>query len=149
MSEEAETGEFHLVDPNVSKSMRSNKRKDTKPELILRKALRENGMSGYRLQWKVPGRPDICYPGRKIAVFVNGCFWHRCPKCNLGLPKSNVDFWKTKFEKNVARDDRNYKALEEEGWRVVVIWECEIKKDLTSAIGRIRNCLEDAEPARP
>ncbi len=133
---------FRTTNPNVSKSMRSNKRKDTKPELILRKALRDNGMSGYRLQWKVPGRPDICYPGRKIAIFVNGCFWHRCPKCNLGLPKSNVDFWSTKFERNVARDARNYKTLEEAGWRVVVIWECEIKRDLPMIVNRIHSIWE-------
>ncbi len=144
MSEEAETGEFHLVDPNVSKSMRSNKRKDTKPELILRKALRENGMSGYRLQWKVQGTPDICYPGKKIAIFVNGCFWHRCPKCNLKLPKSNVDFWRNKFERNVKKDRHDREVLEGQGWTVIVVWECEIKKSLPEVIDRIHRTWEDA-----
>lgn len=85
------------VKESTSRSMRSNKRRDTSPELMMRKALREAGMSGYRLQWKVPGRPDIAYPGRKVAVFVNGCFWHRCPVCDLPFPKSNVDFWRAKF----------------------------------------------------
>jgi DNA mismatch endonuclease (patch repair protein) len=84
--------------------MRSNKGKNTSPEISMRKALRDNGASGYRLHWKVPGKPDIAYPGRKIAIFVNGCFWHRCPRCDLPLPKSNTGFWTGKFERNVARD---------------------------------------------
>lgn len=107
------------VKESTSRSMRSNKGRDTRPELVLRKALCEAGLGGYRLQWKVPGRPDIAYPGRKVAVFVNGCFWHRCPVCNLPLPKSNVDFWRTKFERNVERDSRNIASLESDGWTVV------------------------------
>ena len=131
----------HLPQPptsdSVVKSMRSNKRKDTSPELSVRKALRDAGYPGYRLQWKVPGRPDICYPGRKVAVFVNGCFWHRCPFCNLPIPKHNSDFWRDKFEKNVARDKKNIGILEDQGWTVVVLWECQIKSDLDSAICRV------------
>ena len=66
-----------------------------------RKTLREIGLSGYRLHWKkAAGRPDIAYPGRKIAIFVHGCFWHRCPYCDLPLPKSHPEFWSEKFKRN-------------------------------------------------
>ena len=122
--------------------MRSNTRKDTKPELVLRKALREAGKGGYRLQWKVPGHPDIAYPGRKVAIFVNGCFWHRCPFCNLPLPKSHTDFWKEKFDRNVERDRIKTHELESMGWIVITVWECELKKNPEAVASRITNVLE-------
>ncbi|MBP3884305.1 MAG: very short patch repair endonuclease [Olsenella sp.] len=110
--------------------MQANKSKNTKPELMVRSALRAAGLSGYRLHWKkAPGKPDICYPGRKIAIFVNGCFWHRCPHCALPLPKSNVDFWIAKFSRNVERDERDQRLLANAGWTVLVVWECHLKKD--------------------
>jgi DNA mismatch endonuclease (patch repair protein) len=112
----------------VFNSMKGNKRKNTKPELVMRRLLREAGYPGYRLHWKkAPGCPDIAYPGRKIAIFINGCFWHRCPKCDLPLPKSNTDFWKKKFECNVERDRTKIEQLESKGWKVFVVWECELK----------------------
>lgn len=130
------------LDEHATNSMKSNKCKDTKPELIVRKALREAGYPGYRLQWKIPGRPDICYPGRHIAIFVNGCFWHRCPHCHPSVPKHNHEFWIDKFEKNVERDRRNYEILRNNGWIVIVIWECEVKHDLSGAIDRIVSEIE-------
>ena len=112
----------------TTKVMKANKGKDTGPEQSVRRFLREMGHPGYRLNWKkVPGRPDIAYPGRKIAIFVNGCFWHRCPHCNLPLPKSHTEFWREKFERNVARDEEKTLALETLGWTVITIWECELK----------------------
>ena len=114
-----------------NRSMQGNKRRDTKPELKMRKLLREAGFPGYRLQWKkVPGRPDIAYPSRKIAIFVNGCFWHRCPKCSPSLPKSNQEFWQTKFVHNTERDKRKIDELEALGWKVFVVWECELKQGI-------------------
>lgn len=113
---------------NVRKSMQGNKRANTKPELLVRQRLREAGLTGYRLQWKVPGRPDVAWPGKRVALFVNGCFWHRCPRCNLALPKSNVEYWVVKFQRNVERDERNLRELEEAGWTVHVLWECQLKK---------------------
>ena len=105
--------------------MRANRGKDAGPEKTLRALLREAGYSGYRLHWKrVPGRPDIAYPGRKVAVFVHGDFWHRCPRCNLPLPKTNREFWERKFALNAERDKRKVDALEALGWTVVVVWEC-------------------------
>jgi len=111
----------------TSKVMSSIRAKHTKPELILRKALYHNGLSGYRLHWKkVAGRPDITYPAAKIAIFVNGCFWHRCPHCNPPFPKTHMEFWADKFERNIERDQRKVKELEEQKWIVIVFWECQI-----------------------
>lgn len=112
----------------VRRSMMGNKRADTKPELLVRRRLRAAGLTGYRLQWKVPGHPDVAWPGKKVALFVNGCFWHRCPHCKPSMPKRNVQYWVVKFERNVERDERSRAALEELGWTVHVIWECQLKK---------------------
>ena len=77
---------------SVSKVMSKNRSKGTKPELALRRFLFQNGIRGYRLNWKkAPGKPDIAFPGRKIAIFVHGCFWHHCPKCNNGYPVDTPD----------------------------------------------------------
>lgn len=130
------------LNAGTAKSMRSNKRKDTSPELTVRRALRDAGHPGYRLQWKIPGRPDITYPGKKIAIFVNGCFWHRCPKCNMGMPKHNSEYWTQKFRKNEERDAKNYSELKSAGWTVLVIWECEVKSDLKGSVKRITEALE-------
>lgn len=113
----------------VRKSMQGNKRANTKPELLVRQRLREAGLVGYRLQWKVPGRPDIAWPGKRVALFVNGCFWHRHEGCSLAsMPRSNVEYWALKFERNLERDAANLAALEDAGWRVFVLWECELGK---------------------
>jgi DNA mismatch endonuclease, patch repair protein len=129
------------LNENTTKSMKSNKRKDTSPELIVRKALREAGYPGYRLQWDVSGRPDIAYPGKKVAIFVNGCFWHRCPRCDYGLPKHNSEYWMEKFNRNMERDERNHADLETMGWICIVVWECEIKKDLEGVIDMVVDAL--------
>ncbi len=127
----------------VSKYMRSNKAKDTRPEVMLRKALWNAGLRGYRLHWKkAPGRPDIAFPGRKLAIFMNGCFWHRCPHCKLGMPKNNAEFWEAKFARNVERDREKLQALKEAGWKTLVIWECELKKDLNQEITRIKRFID-------
>ena len=101
--------------------------KDTKPELILRKALHSLGLR-YRLHEPgLPGKPDLVFPRYRTVVFMHGCFWHRHAGCNMATsPKSNVPFWLGKFEKNIARDNRVTTSLEEAGWRVLVVWECEL-----------------------
>jgi len=127
---------------SVSKSMKSNKSKNTNPEILLRKRLWASGVKGYRLNWKnAPGRPDICFPGRKIAIFVNGCFWHRCPICNLPLPKTNTEFWKNKFIRNVERDKLKTQRLKNDGWKVLVVWECDIKNNLDQVVDNIKSIL--------
>ena len=114
----------------IRKSMQGNKRADTKPEMLVRQRLRAAGLTGYRLQWgKAPGRPDIAFPGRKIAIFVNGCFWHRCPHCHPSTPKRNTEFWEAKFRRNVERDASARAELEQMGWLAITIWECELKRD--------------------
>ena len=122
----------------TSRVMSANKSKNTKPELLLRKELWKNNIRGYRLHWKkAPGRPDITFPKKKLAIFVNGCFWHRCPHCNLSLPKTNTEFWKAKFDKNIERDDEKIKLLKNSGWNFIVIWECMIKNDIFDAVNII------------
>lgn len=118
------------------------KSKNTKPEIKLRKEMWKNGIRGYRLHWpKVPGRPDIAFPSRKIAIFVNGCYWHRCPNCIPSFPKTNPDFWKLKFEKNRIRDKLKITQLKREKWKVLVIWECKINVDLNDSIKKIKGLL--------
>jgi len=132
------------VNETVSRVMSSNKNKDTEPELILRNFLWHHGLKGYRLNYKnAPGSPDICFPGKKVAIFVHGCFWHRCPFCAFHLPKTHTDFWRSKFIKNIERDTRKIEDLEKIGWRVVVIWECKIKKDLNGCFQTIKELVQD------
>ena len=117
----------------VRNTMLANRSTDTGPEKAVRRMLREAGHPGYRLHWRIDDeearyicRPDIAYPGRKLAIFVHGCFWHRCPRCALELPKSNTDYWSKKFKRNVERDREKEEALLDLGWDVHIIWECEI-----------------------
>lgn len=117
----------------VHKSMQGNKRANTKPELLVRERLRKAGLTGYRLQWKVPGHPDIAWPGKRVAIEVRGCFWHRCPHCKPSTPKKNTEYWEAKFARNTERDEENVRKLEEMGWRVHVIWECQLKKNAIDA----------------
>jgi len=120
--------------------MSSNKGKNTKPEQALRKALWYAGIKGYRLNWKkAPGRPDIAFPGKKIAIFVNGCFWHRCERCYTSLPKTNTNFWLNKFSKNKDRDERKNQELISLGWTVITIWECDIKNRLSTTVEMVKN----------
>lgn len=105
--------------------------KDTKPEEIVRKYLFSHGLRYRKNDPRLPGKPDIVFPGYKAVVFVNGCFWHKHEGCKYFVwPKSHVDFWKEKILSNVARDQRNYQALKDQGWTVFVIWECELKKNV-------------------
>lgn len=127
---------------STSKVMSSIKAKNTKPELALRKALCQNGLTGYRIHWKtVPGKPDISFPGRHIAIFVNGCFWHRCPFCNPPFPKTHEDFWRLKFEKNKKRDQIKIQELENLGWKAFVFWECQIRCNVSGCVHEIESYL--------
>lgn len=103
------------------------KSKDTKPELLVRSWLHRNGFR-FRLHVKdLPGTPDIVLPKYKTIIEVRGCYWHRHPGCKFAYtPKSNPDFWNAKFAENVKRDTLTDNALKELGWRVIIIWECEI-----------------------
>ena len=102
--------------------------KNTKPELTVRKFLHSQGFR-FRLHQKVGGfRPDIVLPKYRTCIFVHGCFWHRHEGCSLAsMPKTRQEFWEAKFESNVTRDQRVAKQLKLNGWKVLVIWECEIR----------------------
>jgi DNA mismatch endonuclease (patch repair protein) len=127
---------------NISRSMRGNKATNTKPELTLRKKLWSEGLLGYRVNVKnLPGRPDIVFPPKKIAIFIHGCFWHRCTKCAPSQPKSNTEFWQKKFSANIARDERKRTELNFLGFKVITIWECELKNGLSQVVEGIRKEL--------
>lgn len=117
------------VDPARSAQMALVRSRDTKPEMRVRRALHAAGLR-YRLHdRRLPGVPDLVFASRRIVVFVHGCFWHRHPGCAAArLPKSRQEFWEPKLAGNVERDKRKRAELEEEGWTVLVIWECETKR---------------------
>jgi len=123
----------------VARYMRGNKSRDTKPELQLRQMLWRNGLRGYRIHWpKAPGKPDICYPSRRLAIFVHGCFWHRCPYCAPSHPKSNQAFWEEKFRRNQLRDERYSTMYREAGWQRLVIWACQLRNHPESCLALIQ-----------
>lgn len=120
-----------IVDENTrSRMMAGIRGKNTKPEILVRRFLHGRGFR-YRLHDRVlPGRPDIVLPRYRTAIFVNGCFWHRHPHCRLAyFPKSNAEKWNRKFTLNVARDNINQSLLLTMGWRVIVAWECGLRKN--------------------
>lgn len=113
-----------------SENMRKIRGKDTAPELAVRKLCREIGFSGYRIHRKdLPGKPDLAWIGRKLVVFVHGCFWHG-HSCAEGVrkPKSNCDYWIPKINRNKQRDAENFVGLQAAGWNILIVWECEIKE---------------------
>ncbi len=102
--------------------------KNTKPEEVVRKYLFAKGFRYRKNVSKLPGKPDIVLPKYKAVIFVNGCFWHGHQGCKYFVPpKTNTEFWFNKFKYNQERDERNYQKLREMGWRVLIIWECEIR----------------------
>nr|VFK20717.1 MAG: T/G mismatch-specific endonuclease [Candidatus Kentron sp. LPFa] len=106
-----------------------------KPEILLRKALWARG-ARYRLHVKLPGKPDLVFSGKRVAVFVDGCFWHGC-SIHGGIPATNREFWEKKLGDNVARDRRTDAKLAEMGWRVLRVWAHEIKQNREAAADRI------------
>ena len=103
--------------------------KNTKPEELVRRYLFAQGFRYRKNDARLPGKPDIVLPKYKTVIFVNGCFWHKHEGCKYFVwPKNNADFWKNKIESNVTRDDKNYQQLKELGWKVLIIWECELKR---------------------
>ena len=106
---------------------------DTKPEEIVRKYLFNNGFRYRKNDAGLPGKPDIVLPKYKTIIFVNGCFWHKHENCKYFVwPKNNSGFWKEKINGTVERDKRNIAMLEKMGWKVIVIWECQLKKNIQS-----------------
>ena len=118
-----------VVDKETRSRMMSGiKGKNTKPEMIVRKALHKAGYR-YRLHDKrLPGKPDIVLPKYKTVIFVHGCFWHHHDCKYFKWPKTRPEFWRTKIEGNVERDKKAYAKLQRLGWKVVVVWECDIRE---------------------
>jgi DNA mismatch endonuclease (patch repair protein) len=114
-------------------------------EIRLAKLLRKHRLSGWRRHYAISGTPDFCWPKSRVAVFVDGCFWHGCPRCRRA-PKSNQKFWDAKVAENKRRDKKVARKLLNEGWVIVRIWECQIKKP--STIFRIARALADARNRR-
>lgn len=118
--------------PNLrSWTMSQIKSVDTRPERAVRSFLHKEGYH-FRLHRKdLPGKPDLVFPRHKIAVFVNGCFWHRHRGCKFAFtPKTAIPYWRLKFQKTVQRDKKNRRKLVRLGWDVMVIWECDVKKKI-------------------
>lgn len=121
---------------------------NTAPEVALRRAMHALGFR-FRLHSKgLPGKPDIVLPRYKTVIFVHGCFWHRHGGCNVATtPKTNTEFWIEKFDRNIVRDARTREQLERLGWRVIVVWECELRS-ANQVAGAVRRVADEICPER-
>lgn len=117
--------------------MRAVRARNTSPEMALRRSLRAQGFRGYRVSPRqVRGAPDVTYLGLRLAVFVDGCYWHGCPQ-HCRKPSSNTEYWHTKIARNIERDQAATEALRQEGWTVLRIWEHELRHDAKPAAQRV------------
>lgn len=129
----------------ITKSERSRimsriRSKDTLIEIEVRKRLFYEGYR-YRLHYNLPGKPDVVFPAKKLAIFINGCFWHGHGCNNSRLPVNNAEFWNRKLNTNYERDKRNIIKLNNLGWKVLVLWECEIENDIDKSIAKVTKKL--------
>lgn len=131
-----------------SETMSRIRGRDTSPERVLRSALWRAGLR-FRLHLQTPhGRPDVVFPKSKVAVFLDGCFWHGCPE-HYVRPRTRGEFWSSKLQENVERDRRQTRLLEEEGWRVCRFWEHEIFTSPLEVVERVQLALQDGKWAPP
>lgn len=130
-----------------SRIMKAVHSKNTAPEMIVRRFLHAAGLR-YRLHYKdLPGTPDLVFPGRRVAIFVNGCFWHQHPGCPMASrPKSRTDYWNRKLDRNVERDKEARRKLEEMGWKVLIVWECQLRNG--SELRKICSEIKSIQPKR-
>ena len=115
--------------------------KNTKPELFLRLFLWSKGVRGYRIHKKLPGKPDLYFGPEKVAVFIDGCFWHKCPEC-YRAPKTNKRFWTAKIKRNIARDIQVDVSLREMGIKSIRFWEHEVMKDPMKCYKALKRALK-------
>ena len=125
---------------NALRTMQSNRRVSGL-ETQFRGSLWAAGIRGYRLHARLPGKPDLVFGRVKLAVFVHGCFWHQCPKGHLPAPKANAGFWEAKFRENRRRDEAAVDSLTEMGWKVLTVWECDLRIDTAAAVEAVRQRL--------
>lgn len=134
----------HLSKEGRSRNMAAIRARDTKPELALRAALRQAGATGYRLHRRdLPGRPDMAFIRWKVAVFVDGVFWHGHPD-HWNPERAASDYWREKIERNIRRDRETDQALSERGWRVIRIWDTDVRDDLDGCTARVLGALREA-----
>lgn len=124
---------------NMSRIRSSN----TKIEVEVRSWLFKEGFRFRKNDKRYPGKPDVVLPKYKTVIFVNGCFWHRHEGCKYATtPKTRTDYWIDKFNRNIENDKKHKKQLEEMGWNVIVVWECELKKNFEDTMNKIVDCLK-------
>ena len=133
-----------IVDTATRRRMMAGiKSSNTRPELFMRKGLHARGLR-YRLGGSgLPGRPDLVLPKYKVALFVHGCFWHSHGCSAFKLPTTNVDFWRTKLGANIKRDSANVVDLLARGWRVAIVWECDLKVAMRGGSGDLHDTVRD------
>ena len=135
--------QFSNVPALRSKMMRAIKGANTKStEQKFQKALIDAGITYFQVNAKLIGNPDIFFPFYHVVVFLDGCFWHGCPKCGH-VPKSNTSYWRTKIERNKERDIQKRLILHEQGYEIVEYWEHELKEDLSRCVKLLANIIED------
>lgn len=124
-----------------SYNMSQIKRSNTKPEITFRKYVWSKGVRCYRVKNKIPGKPDLYFPSKKIAVFIDGCFWHKCPKCFI-KPKSNNKYWDKKIERNTQRDKEIKRLLQNQNIHVIRIWEHQVNDELEKTFKKFLKIYE-------
>ena len=123
--------------------MKAIPQENTRPELLFRRALFRSAIRGYRVSNRsVLGRPDILFTRQRVAIFVDGCFWHGCPLC-YSAPRTNAAFWREKLAYNMTRDARNTDALQKEGWKVLRVWEHEVNSDVQRLVSVVTRLLSE------
>ncbi|HAC14604.1 MAG TPA: very short patch repair endonuclease [Bacteroidetes bacterium] len=114
--------------------------KNTGPEIKLRKLLWSNNIRGYRIHYNLPGKPDIVFTKKKIAIFIDGCFWHKCP-VDFQEPETRKEFWMKKINSNVERDQKNTRQLQDDNWTVMRFWEHDVRKNPAEIVKTIKETL--------
>ena len=134
---------MHKISEQRARNMSAIKSKNTKPEIAVRKLLHSMGYR-FRLHRKdLPGSPDIVLPKYKTVIFVHGCFWHRHENCKYAsTPKTRQEFWNKKFNENILRDKKNLEILSSLGWKIIIIWECEIRNKKINLEQIIKNVIK-------
>jgi DNA mismatch endonuclease (patch repair protein) len=130
-----------LTPDQRKKNMSHIRGKNTGPETRLRKLLWSHGVKGYRIHYNLPGKPDIVLTKKKIAIFVDGCFWHKCPFC-FQEPETRKEFWMKKIQSNVDRDKRVNKQLKDDGWTILRFWEHDVRKNPDAIVKKVSEIIE-------
>jgi len=123
-------------------NMSQIKGKNTSPEIIIRKLLYSKGIRGYRIHYPLIGKPDIVFIKRRLVVFIDGCYWHKCPEC-FTIPQTRTEFWLEKINKNVARDNKINHQLVNEGWKVLRFWEHDVRKNPEEIVDTIISGIKE------